>query len=150
MEGYNRVRFVNEIFAARHSHAQALHGGRGTQPRGRVDKHSCASAIERCKRYVHGQATPQFGRKSHLYEGRNGGVLMIRGRAGDVQLQQLLQVVAITCDGVGALARIAHELEDVPEQNVTKTHCGGGAGLVHFGAQTDDADANSRVRGSLG
>ena len=64
-------------------------------------------------RGVHGQTAPKFGRKPHLDEGRYCGLLLIRWGAGYVQLQQLLQVVAVACHCVAALARLAHVLQDV-------------------------------------
>jgi hypothetical protein len=82
---------------------------------------------------VHRQDAAHFRWKPHLYEGRYCGLLLVCRRAGDVQLQQLLQVVAVARDCVSSIAVIADVLED-----------------VHLCTQSHDAHANLRVGDSLG
>jgi hypothetical protein len=81
---------------------------------------------------AHRKAAAKFGRKSHLDEWSNRGLLRIYGWARDMQLQQVLQVFTVTGNRVYASAALAHVLEN-----------------VHLSAETDNADTDVRFSGSL-
>jgi hypothetical protein len=108
--------FMNEGLPAGHSPAHTCYNAlraAGDSGSGGVWRWLAKALLLGAALDVHWQVAADFGRKPHLDERRHGVLLLVRRRAGDVQVQQLLQVFAIARYCVSALARVADVLEHV-------------------------------------